>query len=105
MAEKRMMILPADVIKKIDDNRGDLSQADFINFLLDNQLKREDKEKQAVGKEEIISLIESQIKEALHLGTPSLHLENLSIVKVTYLSQEISDQIENYLLAKYLECH
>ncbi|HEY55570.1 MAG TPA: hypothetical protein G4N91_04795 [Dehalococcoidia bacterium] len=63
MAEKRMMILPADVIKKIDDNRGDLSQADFINFLVDNQLKGEVQDKQPVGKEEIISLIESQLKE------------------------------------------
>ncbi len=65
MAEKRMMILPADVIKKIDDNRGDLSQADFINFLVDSQLKGDVQEKQAVGKEEAISLIESQLKEEL----------------------------------------
>jgi len=65
MAEKRMMILPADVIKKIDDNRGDLSQADFINFLVDTQLKGDTQEKQAIGKEEIVSLIESHIKEEL----------------------------------------
>lgn len=38
MADKRMMVLPAEVVARVDENRGDLSQADFINLLLDNQL-------------------------------------------------------------------
>ncbi len=63
MAEKRMLIMPADIIKKIDENRGDLSQADFINFLIDNQLKTEVTEKQAASREEILTLIDSQLKE------------------------------------------
>jgi hypothetical protein len=63
MAEKRMLILPAEVIKRIDDNRGDLDQAEFINFLIENQLKGEGKEKQAVSREDILSLIDSQLKE------------------------------------------
>jgi hypothetical protein len=65
MAEKRMLIMPADIIKKIDDNRGDLSQAEFINFLIDNQLKGNSTESQATAsREEILSLIDSQFKEA-----------------------------------------
>lgn len=64
MAEKRMLILPAEVIKKIDDNRGDLSQASFINFLIENQLKGDGTEKQQAGREEILSLIDGQLKEA-----------------------------------------
>ncbi len=64
MAEKRMLILPAEVIKKIDDNRGDLSQAEFINFLIENQLKGDGTEKQQAGREEILSLIDGQLKEA-----------------------------------------
>jgi hypothetical protein len=63
MAEKRMLILPADTIKKIDENRGDLSQAEFINFLIDNQLKTNVTEKQAASREEILTLIETQLKE------------------------------------------
>ncbi len=63
MAEKRMLILPAEVIKKIDDNRGDLSQAEFINFLVESQLKVEVQDKPYTSKEEIISLVDSQIKE------------------------------------------
>ena len=38
MADKRMMVLPAEVVARVDENRGDLSQADFINLLLDNSL-------------------------------------------------------------------
>jgi hypothetical protein len=64
MAEKRMLIMPADIIKKIDENRGDLSQAEFINFLMENQLKANGNEKQAASREEILTLIDDQLKEA-----------------------------------------
>jgi hypothetical protein len=64
MAEKRMLILPAEIIKRIDENRGDLSQAEFINFLIDNQFKEGGSgEKQGASREEILSLIDSQLKE------------------------------------------
>ncbi len=53
MAEKRMLIMPAELVKKIDDNRGDMSQAEFINFLIDSQLKKETKEPQYATKEEV----------------------------------------------------
>jgi hypothetical protein len=39
MPEKRMLILPAELVKKIDENRGDMSQADFIDYLIENNLK------------------------------------------------------------------
>jgi hypothetical protein len=64
MAEKRMLILPSDVLKKIDDNRGDLSQAEFINFLIENQLKGDGTQKKQAGKDELVSLIDGQLKEA-----------------------------------------
>ena len=46
MGEKRMLILPAELVKKIDDNRGDMSQAEFINFLIDTPLKEKTKKQQ-----------------------------------------------------------
>ncbi len=55
MAEKRMLIVPAELIKKINDNRGDMSQAEFINFLIDSQLKQETKGTQYATKEEVYS--------------------------------------------------
>ncbi|MFC2024108.1 hypothetical protein ACFLTJ_00795 [Chloroflexota bacterium] len=44
MAEKRMLIVPLELVKKIDENRGDMSQAEFIDFLINGKLKDEVKE-------------------------------------------------------------
>jgi len=39
MGEKRMLIVDADVVRRIEENRGDMSLSDFISFLIDSQLK------------------------------------------------------------------
>jgi hypothetical protein len=41
MPDKRMLIVELDVIRKIDENRGDMSISDFISFLIDSQLKQD----------------------------------------------------------------
>jgi len=67
VGEKRMLIVPVELVKKIDDNRGDMSQAEFIDFLINSQLKQEAKEqeeKEYVTKEEIRSF-EQDIKRLL----------------------------------------
>lgn len=56
MTEKRMLIVPAELIKKIDDNRGDLSQAEFLDFLIDNQLKEASKPATGVSREDMDQL-------------------------------------------------
>ena len=38
MSDKRMMVLPAELVVRVDQNRGDVSRVEFINLLLDNQL-------------------------------------------------------------------
>ena len=48
MSEQRMLVMPAGLVKKIDDNRGDMSQAEFINFLIDNQVKQVSKDERYV---------------------------------------------------------
>lgn len=55
MAEKRMLIVPAELAQRIDDNRGDMSQAEFITFLIDSQLKEKGREEKYATKEEIRS--------------------------------------------------
>ena len=55
MSEKRMLILPAETVKKIDDNRGDMGQSDFINFLMDINLKQESTKKHKETKEEYVT--------------------------------------------------
>ena len=63
MSEKGIMIVPTELVKKIDDNRGDMSQASFIEFLIDSQPKHESKDGY-VSKEEFESF-EQDIKELL----------------------------------------
>jgi len=38
MSEKRMLIVDSEVMEKLDENRGDLSRSEFINFLINNKL-------------------------------------------------------------------
>ena len=71
MSEKRMLILPAELVKKIDENRGDMNQAEFIGFLIDGQLREESRETKRAGKEESyvtkeeLHSIEQDIKKLL----------------------------------------
>ncbi len=64
MAEKRMLIVPAELVKKIDDNRGDMTQAEFIDLLIESQLKQETKDIQYATKEEVYSF-EQDMKKLL----------------------------------------
>jgi len=55
MSDKRMLILPAEIVKKIDDNRGDMSQADFLDYLMESHFKS-DTRSSGVASEEIDTL-------------------------------------------------
>ena len=54
MSEKRMLIVDAELVKKVDDNRGDMGRSDFINFLIETQLqeKEESEKRNGVTREE-----------------------------------------------------
>ena len=54
MSEKRMLIVDAELVKKVDDNRGDMGQSEFINFLIESKLseKEEGKTHGGVTREE-----------------------------------------------------
>jgi len=41
MPEKRMLIVEADVARRIDENRGDMGVSEFISYLIDGQLKKD----------------------------------------------------------------
>lgn len=64
MPEKRMLIVDAEVIKKIDENRGEMSRSDFINFLIDSQLKESPEKEKYVTKQELHHL-EQSLKDIL----------------------------------------
>jgi hypothetical protein len=54
MSEKRMLIVDAELVKRIDDNRGDIGRSEFINFLIESELKEkeEGKKQGSVTREE-----------------------------------------------------
>ena len=41
MSDKRMLILDAETVEKIEQNRGDMSVSEFINFIIDGQLEQD----------------------------------------------------------------
>ena len=44
MPEKRMLIMPSELIKRIDENRENMSRSDFIEFLIESRLGQDSKE-------------------------------------------------------------
>jgi len=52
MPDKRMLIVDADVISRVDQNRGDMNHSDFINFLIDSCLKEEPVKNNYITKKE-----------------------------------------------------
>jgi hypothetical protein len=49
MSEKRMLIVGAELVKKIDDNRGDMGRSEFVDFLIESQLKGKEENKNQGG--------------------------------------------------------
>jgi hypothetical protein len=49
MSEKRMLIVDAELVKRIDDNRGDIGRSEFLNFLIESQLKDKEGSKKQDG--------------------------------------------------------
>ncbi len=68
MADKRMLIVDAEVVRKVDENRGDLSCSEFLTYLIDGRLE-EDTVKQNVNQNyvsrEEFTQLEQGIKELL----------------------------------------
>jgi hypothetical protein len=107
MSDKRMLIVPLAVAEKIDENRGEMNQAEFIEFLIDSQLGEQKKEEITVSsyatREELHSF-EQDIKKlmknfldffvtyGLELGKPSIsqELEELTN-KLQYLEKDTDD--------------
>ncbi|MFB0559398.1 MAG: hypothetical protein ACETVS_02570 [Dehalococcoidales bacterium] len=52
MPEKRMLIVDAEVVRKIDENRGDMNRSDFIDFLIDSCMKEDTVKQNYITKED-----------------------------------------------------
>ena len=52
MSDKRMLIVDAEVVRKVDENRGDMNRTDFLNFLIDSCLKEDSGKQNYITKED-----------------------------------------------------
>ena len=59
-----MLIVDADVARKVDENRGDMSRSEFLNFLIDNRLTEGTGTQNYVDREEFLQFAQG-IKELL----------------------------------------
>jgi hypothetical protein len=41
MSEKRMLLIDSGLLSKIDENRGDMSRTEFLDFIIESQLRPE----------------------------------------------------------------
>ena len=56
MSEKRMLVVDADLVGKIDENRGELSRTEFVDLLIEGRLReREDGAKGSVQKDDVVT--------------------------------------------------
>ena len=69
MSDSKILVVPADLAQKIDENRGDTSRAEFIDALIDNlvaektETKKNDAVKYATQAE--LSVFEQDMKQLL----------------------------------------
>lgn len=70
MAEKKMLIVDAEVARKVDESRGEMSRSDFIDLLIESQLSGDKESRGGAGqlnyvtKEELYQSLQG-IKELL----------------------------------------
>lgn len=95
MPGKRMLIVPEEIIRKINENRGDLSQAEFIDFLIDSRLQGEDKKQGDITREEIVS-IRKDIK-AILLRDESKEKKFAKKEDIEALQQDTRKLLKNFL--------
>jgi hypothetical protein len=50
--EDLIMVVKEDVVRQIDENRGEMNRTEFVNYLIQCQLKEQLNQKDCVSKEE-----------------------------------------------------
>ena len=47
-----IMVVKEDIVRQIDENRGEMNRTEFVNYLIQCQLKDQPNQKECVSKEE-----------------------------------------------------
>jgi hypothetical protein len=64
MAEKRMLIVDAEVARKIDESRGEMSRSEFIDLLIEGQLSEDKEDRGSAGKLNYVT--KEELQQSLH---------------------------------------
>ena len=67
MSDSKIVVLPADLVQRIDDNRGDMSRAEFIDALIENLVsdKTESKSTPLYATKEEMAVFQQDMKQLL----------------------------------------
>ena len=60
-----IMVVKEDVVKQIDEHRGEMNRTEFVNYLIQCQLKEQGKQKKSVSREEFQNF-SRQMTDTLH---------------------------------------
>ena len=60
-----IMVVKEDIVKQIDENRGEMNRTEFVNYLIQCQLKEQNGQKKSVSKEEFQNFTR-QMTDTLH---------------------------------------
>ncbi|MFA5308091.1 MAG: hypothetical protein WC370_01215 [Dehalococcoidales bacterium] len=60
-----IMIVKEDVVKQIDENRGEMNRTEFVNYLIQAQLREKLEQKNGISREEF-EYFSRQMMELLH---------------------------------------
>ncbi len=58
MSEKKMLIVDDELMRKIDENRGEMSRAEFLSFLINSKLEDNEATSSAVPSQQYVSRAE-----------------------------------------------
>lgn len=60
-----IMVVKEDVVKQIDEHRGEMNRTEFVNYLIQCQLKEQTNQKKSISREEFQAFTR-QMTDTLH---------------------------------------
>ena len=98
-----IMVVKEDIVKQIDMNRGEMNRTEFVNYLIQCQLKEQSNQKDCVSKEEyhqfvyqmtglLHNFLQFFISYGMALGNPN---NNMEIQALNQQLESINSQDED----------
>jgi hypothetical protein len=93
-----IMVVKEDIVKQIDEHRGEMNRTEFVNYLIQCQLKEQMNQKKSVSKEEFQDFTR-QMMDLLHNFLNFFVSYSMAIGKDTPNEsiQALNKQLESFL--------